>query len=65
MVHQSMVPLRPDVHCPHIGMTGGGYCNDDVDYLQTVESTYFPLGSFNSFIGHGAKHKRHGAAPPV
>ncbi|KAI8822012.1 uncharacterized protein EV422DRAFT_495256 [Fimicolochytrium jonesii] len=27
-VHQQMVPLAPEVHCPHIGKTGGGQCTD-------------------------------------
>ncbi len=41
MVHQNMVAIRPAVHCPHIGPTGGGYCNDDKTYDQTVLETYF------------------------
>ena len=38
MVHQNMVPLRPDVHCSHIGKTGGGYCGDEKGYVETVEN---------------------------
>lgn len=41
MVHQNMVPFRPAVHCPHIGPTGGGYCNDDMSYAETVTDGYF------------------------
>lgn len=41
MVHQNMVPLRPSVHCPHIGKTGGGYCNDNTNYTSTVEQDFF------------------------
>ncbi|KAM0800059.1 hypothetical protein BDR22DRAFT_259805 [Usnea florida] len=41
MVHQNMVPLRPEVHCPHIGPTGGGYCVDYPSYAVTVGQTYF------------------------
>ena len=41
MVHQNMVPFRPAVHCPHIGPTGGGYCDDDKTYDQTVTQDYF------------------------
>ncbi len=41
MVHQNMVPYRPEVHCPHIGMTGGGYCTDNTDYAYTVDDDYF------------------------
>ncbi|KAL8868557.1 MAG: hypothetical protein Q9174_004912 [Haloplaca sp. 1 TL-2023] len=38
MVHQNMVPLRPDIHCPHLGKTGGGYCGDEKGYVETVEN---------------------------
>lgn len=41
MVHQNMVPLRPAVHCPHIGPSGGGYCVDTPLYADTVDATYF------------------------
>lgn len=41
MVHQNMVPYRPEVHCPHIGVTGGGYCTDNTDYAFTVNNDYF------------------------
>ncbi|MCJ1458580.1 hypothetical protein MMC28_008953 [Mycoblastus sanguinarius] len=41
MVHQNMVPYRPAVHCPHIGPTGGGYCDDDKSYDDTVTENYF------------------------
>ncbi|KAL2042776.1 hypothetical protein N7G274_004535 [Stereocaulon virgatum] len=41
MVHQNMVPIRPDVHCPHIGPSGGGYCDDDTTYVGTVTQNYF------------------------
>lgn len=40
-VHEHMVPLRPDVHCSHIGPSGGNYCVDDRDYQQTVLQQYF------------------------
>ncbi|CZR57617.1 uncharacterized protein PAC_07506 [Phialocephala subalpina] len=43
MVHQNMVPYRPDVHCPHIGPTGGGMCTDDMTYISTVNNTYFKI----------------------
>ncbi|KAL8919211.1 MAG: hypothetical protein Q9172_005084 [Xanthocarpia lactea] len=54
MVHQNMVPFRPDVHCSHIGKTGGGKC-DDKTFLQTVGQGYFtrsPLVPFG-FRGSG------------
>lgn len=41
MVHQNMVPMRPEVHCPHIGPTGGGFCDDKETYAQTVTEKYF------------------------
>lgn len=40
-VHEHMVPLRPDVHCSHIGPSGGNYCVDDMSYTQTVLQQYF------------------------
>ena len=49
MVHQNMVPYRPDVHCPHIGRTGGGYCSDDKDYVMTVTEDYFRNSPFVPF----------------
>ncbi|GAA5988581.1 hypothetical protein JCM11641_004609 [Rhodosporidiobolus odoratus] len=39
-VHRNMVPFRPDIHCPHIGRTGGDMCIDR-DYLEVVNS--FPF----------------------
>ena len=36
MVHQNMVAYRPEVHCSHIGPTGGGYCIDDLTYDSVV-----------------------------
>lgn len=41
MVHQNMVPYRPSVHCPHIGPSGGGYCDDNPGYNGTVAQNYF------------------------
>lgn len=41
MVHQGMVPLRPDVHCPHIGPSGGAYCVDDRTYEGVVRDEAF------------------------
>lgn len=43
MVHQNMVPYRPSVHCPHIGPTGGGMCDDSTDYVGTVENNFFDI----------------------
>lgn len=41
MVHENMVPLRPAVHCPHIGPAGGGMCVDDTSYAERVLQPYF------------------------
>jgi hypothetical protein len=41
MVHMNMVPLNPDLHCPHIGPMGGDMCKDDVNYMQRVLDTKF------------------------
>jgi hypothetical protein len=40
-IHQNMVPLRPEVHCPHIGPSGGGMCVDDRTYIGNLEENYF------------------------
>lgn len=45
-IHQGMVPLRPDVHCPHIGLTGGGMCTDDRTYVGNVLEPYFTNAPF-------------------
>ncbi|THX27189.1 hypothetical protein D6D12_05675 [Aureobasidium pullulans] len=41
MIHQNMAPLRPDVHCEHIGPSGGGMCVDDRTYVGNLEENYF------------------------
>lgn len=40
-VHQAMVPIRPSIHCPHLGPTGGGFCNDDRTYAGTVKEALY------------------------
>ncbi|GFZ43541.1 hypothetical protein JCM24511_01261 [Saitozyma sp. JCM 24511] len=42
-LHVPMVPLRPDVHCPHIGPSGGDMCIPR-DYDQVVLESHFPIG---------------------
>lgn len=59
MVHQNMVPFRPEVHCPHIGPTGGGYCVDDKDYQMTVMENYF---TNSPYVPYGYKAA---SAPPA
>lgn len=41
-----MVPLRPDVHCAHIGPSGGGMCVDDRTYVGNLEENYFVNSPF-------------------
>jgi hypothetical protein len=48
-VHELMVKYRPDIHCSHIGPTGGDYCVDDLSYEQVVLEKYFR----DSFIAYG------------
>jgi hypothetical protein len=40
-VHEKMIHFRPEVHCPHIGKSGGGQCADDTTYLQKVGENYY------------------------
>lgn len=40
-LHQHMLQYRPEVHCSHIGPSGGGNCIDDLTYAQKVEENYF------------------------
>jgi len=40
-VHEIMIKFRPDVHCSHIGKSGGGQCMDDYTYTQKVNEQYF------------------------
>ena len=47
-VHQQMVQFRPEVHCPHIGPSGGGMCVDDQTYEEKVLEKYFTNAPFVS-----------------
>lgn len=49
-----MVPLRPSVHCPHVGPTGGGYCDDNRQYAAVVTE---PLFKHQPFIPYGYQNK--------
>lgn len=40
-LHVNMLPFRPDVHCAHVGPTGGGYCSDERDYSTYVTDPFF------------------------
>ncbi|KAK9472043.1 uncharacterized protein V1510DRAFT_379620 [Dipodascopsis tothii] len=47
-LHQNMLKFRPEVHCPHVGPSGGDMCRDeDMDY-ETVVWGY--KKAFSSFI---------------
>ena len=39
-LHIHMLPLRPSVHCPHIGPSGGNACYDKI-YIETVSAVPF------------------------
>lgn len=43
-LHQVMLPFRPEVHCPHVGPSGGDMCRDnDTTYHYVIDSytSYF------------------------
>lgn len=40
-VHELMIKYRPEIHCSHIGPTGGDYCVDDRPYMKVVTEQYF------------------------
>lgn len=40
-VHELMVKDRPEVHCSHIGPTGGGQCDDTMDYMTRAEEEFY------------------------
>ncbi|KAJ3934615.1 MAG: hypothetical protein NXY57DRAFT_652788 [Lentinula lateritia] len=48
-IHKNMVKYRPEVHCSHIGPTGGDMCIDR-DYAQVVDTNPFnqTLLAYNS-----------------
>lgn len=41
MVHSPMVALRPEVHCPHVGPTGGDMCTDALDYGERIDQGFW------------------------
>jgi hypothetical protein len=40
-VHEVMLKYRPDVHCSHVGPSGGGMCDDTISYKAKAEEQYF------------------------
>jgi hypothetical protein len=55
-LHELMLPLRPEVHCPHVGKSGGDMCIDDLTYAQKVlqpvftNAPFVPLGCHSSDV---------------
>lgn len=50
-LHEIMLKFRPDVHCPHVGKTGGGMCVDDETYVEKVTNWKYFTNS--PFIAYG------------
>ncbi|KAI5303128.1 hypothetical protein KEM56_007882 [Ascosphaera pollenicola] len=40
-LHKVMLPFRPEMHCPHIGPSGGEMCADDRNYVDVVTKKYY------------------------
>jgi len=41
-IHKGMIKYRPDVHCPHIGPSGGGMCIKR-DYVNETTQKLYPV----------------------
>ena len=54
MVHENMIPYRPDIHCPHIGPSGGGMCVDDYTYGLKVLEPFFTHAPFVPYGYHNS-----------
>jgi hypothetical protein len=48
LFHAKYVPLLPEVHCSHIGPTGGGQCTDDVPFTPEKADEVIPTLTFFS-----------------
>ncbi|KAF2770218.1 hypothetical protein EJ03DRAFT_76916 [Teratosphaeria nubilosa] len=46
VLHQYMVAYRPQVHCPHLGPSGGDMCVDDKDYESIVREKLYTNAPF-------------------
>ncbi|KAF2014028.1 hypothetical protein BU24DRAFT_425032 [Aaosphaeria arxii CBS 175.79] len=42
-MHEIMLKYRPDVHCPHVGRSGGGMCDDNTSYFKRVQEKYYTI----------------------
>ena len=40
-LHEGMLTLKPEAHCPHVGPSGGDMCVDDLDYGTYVGDVDF------------------------
>jgi len=49
-IHSVMIPYRPEVHCFHVGPTGGGRCTDTITYYTYYND--FALWDPYIAIGH-------------
>lgn len=57
-MHHVILPFRLDVHCGHIGSTGGGICAHDQTYVLKTTESYFDnspwiRGDVRGVLGEG------------
>ncbi|OMP85538.1 hypothetical protein BK809_0004209 [Diplodia seriata] len=62
MVHGPMVALRPAVHCPHVGPSGGDMCTDRLEYGERIDQGFWevpwiPAGAFGEAGGKGRDNR--------
>lgn len=65
-IHIILTMVRPDVHCPHVGPTGGGKCVDidySTDYFDDERLFKGPLGSVFTCSGPLQPDNQVGAGP--
>lgn len=65
-IHLILTMVRPDIHCPHVGPTGGGKCvNIDysVDYFDDANLYKSPLGSVFTCSGPLQPDNQFGPGP--
>ncbi|GBF95499.1 hypothetical protein Rsub_07849 [Raphidocelis subcapitata] len=48
LFHAAYVPVLPEVHCAHIGPSGGGQCTDDVPFTPDLADAAIPQMTFYS-----------------
>ncbi|KAK4497198.1 hypothetical protein PRZ48_011648 [Zasmidium cellare] len=65
-IHIILTMVRPDVHCPHVGPSGGGKCVDvdySTDYFDDERLFRSPLGSVFTCSGPLQPDNQVGAGP--